>query len=74
MITDNAKIADVIEASGEVFTLGAVEAVRAPVLELVPINYLGFVRRIAPVTQAELEEAPRLFLLAEQQRRVGVRA
>lgn len=38
--------------------------------ELVP-NYRGFVRRLPPVTQEELEEASRLFTLGEQQRREG---
>ncbi|CAA2107710.1 hypothetical protein [Variovorax paradoxus] len=35
------------------------------------INYRGFAPRLPAVTREELEEASRLFVLAEQQRREG---
>ncbi len=38
---------------------------------LEPINYRGFAPRLPAVTREELEEASRLFVLAEQQRRIG---
>lgn len=46
------------------------------VAELVPmpVNYRGFVARLSPVTQEEMEEALYLRGLAEQQRREGARA